>query len=611
VLPWTAAVDRAIGRTVEPLCAALLLAEVVVLASGVVFRYVLHSALSWSDELSGILLLWLAMLGAVVAYRRDEHIRITALSRAVSARTRAALETLSAGVVALFCLCMLPAAFKLLAQDAQQLTPVLELPRSWIVAAIVVALALILLLAIVRLADGEPRDAVFVVAGVAALAVAAYAGRGAFAGLGNINLVLFFVAFVGVVAAIGVPIAFAFGTATFGYLALTTAVPVSTVADRMNEGISNIVLLAIPLFILLGLLVDCAGIAKRLVDAIAALVGHFRGGLDIVLVVAMFLVSGISGSKTADMAAVAPVLFPEMERRGQQRSEMTALLSTSAAMAETIPPSIVLIIVGTVAGLSIKDLFSAGLLPAVVAAIALLAVALFRARRAGARRAPRLPLRAIVRALVVAVPGLVLPLLIRWFVIDGIATTTEVSTIGILYAIIVGIFVYRQFDRRRVYPMLRETASLSGAILLIVGTATAMAWALTQSGFAQQLADAMAKMPGGSAGFWAASILAFIVLGSVLEGIPAIVLFGPLFFPIAANLGINQIQYAIVAVLAMGIGLFAPPVGVGFYSACAIGKTSSDEAVTRVLPYIAALVVALAIIAAFPQITLVLVEPRR
>ena len=285
--------------------------------------------------------------------------------------------------------------------------------------------------------------------------------------------------FVGVIVAIGVPIAFAFGTGTLSYLALTTHVPLSTVADRMDEGISNIILLAVPLFILLGLLVDCSGMARRIVDAIASLVGHVRGGLNIVLVATMYLVSGISGSKTADMAAVAPVLFPEMERRGQDRGEMIALLSTSAAMAETIPPSIVLIIIGTVVGLSIKDLFTAGLLPAVVASIALVIVALVRSRNDRGALGRRAGWRSIARAFFVAIPGLALPLLIRACVINGVATTTEVSTVGIVYTLVVGSLMYRELDWRRMYPMLRETASLAGAILLIVATATAMAWALT------------------------------------------------------------------------------------------------------------------------------------
>jgi tripartite ATP-independent transporter DctM subunit len=371
----------------------------------------------------------------------------------------------------------------------------------------------------------------------------------------------------------------------------------------MNEGVSNLVLLAIPLFIFLGVLIVNAGIARRLVDALASLVGHYRGGLNVVLVGAMYLVSGISGSKTADMAAVAPVLFPEMEKRGQQRSEMIALLATSGAMAETIPPSLVLIIIGTVAGVSIRDLFTAGLLPAVVASIALLIVALRRSRDEKTELAKRPSPAFVAKALFVALPGLVLPLVIRFFVVSGIATATEVSTVGIVYTLLVGVFVYREFNWRRAYPMLRETAGLTGAIMLIIATATAMGWALTQSGFAQQLADALGHA-GGPVGFMALSIVAFIVLGSVLEGIPAMVLFGPLLFPIAQQYHINEVHYAIVAVLAMGIGLFSPPLGIGYYGACAIGRCSPDTAVKPMIPYLLALLAALIVVAAVPWISI-------
>jgi tripartite ATP-independent transporter DctM subunit len=350
-------------------------------------------------------------------------------------------------------------------------------------------------------------------------------------------------------------------------------------------------------------LLEATGVARRLVAALASLVGHFRGGLNVVLIAAMYLVSGISGSKSADMAAVAPVLFPEMERRGYKRSEMIALLATSGAMAETIPPSLVLIIVGTIATVSIRDLFTAGLLPAAIASIALLIVSFVRARGDQTQRAERASGRAIARAFLVALPGLALPLLIRWFVVGGIATATEVSTVGIVYTLIVGALIYREFDWRRAYPMLVETAALTGAVGLIIATATAMAWSITRSGLANQLADALAHA-GGAAGFMALSIVLFAVLGSVLEGIPALVLFGPLLFPIAAQFNIDQVHYAIVVVLAMGIGLFAPPLGIGYYAACAIAKCSPDTATKPILPYLAALLAALILIAAVPWISL-------
>jgi tripartite ATP-independent transporter DctM subunit len=568
-------------------------------------RYVMHNALSWSDELAVILLLWLAMLGAVVAFRRGEHIRMTALLRRVGERTKNVLDAIAAVVVSIFVIEVMPATLKFFQLEQIDLTPALNIPRSYVVLAIMVGLTLILILALLRLSEMPGQVVAAVVAGALVVSAAAWFGRGAFAALGNFNLLLFFVGLVGACIAIGVPIAFSFGVGTLSYLAITTQVPLNTVVSRMDEGISSLVLLAVPLFIFLGLIMENAGIARRLVEALASLVGHLRGGLNIVLVAAMYLVSGISGSKIADMAAVAPVLFPDMERRGQKRTGMIALLATSGAMAETIPPSLVLIIIGSVTGVSIGALFTAGLLPALVCSLFLVAVALYQAGREAATPTARAPLSVITKTLLVAIPGLLLPLLIRYFVVAGIATATEVSVVGIIYTLLVGVFVYREFDWRRAYPTLLETVSLSGAILLIIATATAMGWALTQSGFAQQLADILAHAPGGRLGIMLLSVVLFVILGSVLEGIPAMVLFGPLLFPVAKAAGINEVHYAIVAVLSMGVGLFAPPLGIGYYSACAIGKADPEAAVVPILPYLGALVLALLVVALVPWISLV------
>jgi tripartite ATP-independent transporter DctM subunit len=602
--PFSIAIDRVIGAVIEPVAAALVAVEVLLLATGVYMRYVARSPLVWSDELATILLLWLAMLGAVICYRRGEHIRMTALVRRVSPKVAEVLEAIGSVIVAIFVLELMPASLKFFVQEQIDVTPALSIPRSYVVAAIIVGLALMLVLALLRLSESDPK----VVAGAVALGVVVSAAvwfeRGLFTNFGNANLVIFFVGLVGFCVAIGVPIAFSFGVGTLSYLAITTHVPLSTVVGRMDEGISNLVLLAVPLFIFLGLIMETSGIARRLVNALAALVGHLRGGLNIVLVAAMYVVSGISGSKIADMAAVAPVLFPDMERRGHKRTEMIALLATSGAMAETIPPSLVLIIIGSVTGVSIGALFRAGLLPALVCAIFIVAVALLGSRSDDAKLTKRMPLRGIMMALIVALPGLALPVVIRYFVIDGIATATEVSVVGIIYTLLVGFLVYRELDWRVIYPTLLDTVSLAGAILLIIATATSMGWALTQSGFAQQLAEILGHAPGGALGIMLLSIVMFIVLGSVLEGIPAMVLFGPLLFPVAKAAGINEVHYAIVAVLAMGVGLFSPPLGVGYYSACAIGKASADDAVIPILPYLGALVLALVVIALVPWISL-------
>src|SRR5436309_2427925 len=427
--------------------------------------------------------------------------------------------------------------------------------------------------------------------------------------LGNINLIIFFVGVTGFCVFAGVPIAFGFGLAIFGYLELTTRTPLMVLVGRMDEGMSHLILLSVPLFVFLGLLIEMTGMARAMVAFLASLLGHVRGGLHYVLVGAMYLVSGISGSKAADMAAVAPVLFPEMKARGARPGDLVALLAATGAQTETIPPSLVLITIGSVTGVSIAALFTGGLLPGVVLAITLSALVWWRYRGEDLSHVKRAKGGEIARALIVALPALALPFVIRYAVVEGIATATEVSTIGIVYAFVVGfliygLLIYRNFDWRRIVPMLVETACLSGAILLIIGCATGMAWGLTQSGFSRALAAAMTGLPRGSATFIAVPILAFTILGSVLEGIPAIVLFGPLLFPIARAVGVHEVHYAMIIILAMGIGLFAPPFGVGYYAACAIGRVDPAEGIRPIWGYLLALLVGLIVVAMFPWISI-------
>ncbi len=598
------AFDRLIGALTDWPAALLVLLETGILLAGVVARYVFNAPLTWSDELASILFLWLAMLGAVIALRRGEHMRLTTIVNALAPRTRAFVEAVAMALVLLFVALLLRPAWEHFEDQWVVTTPALEWHDGVRVAAIGVGALLMLLIAAARLLERTGwRQLLAVLALVAVVGALAWFAKPALMKLGNTNLLLFFVVGVGIGVALGMPIGFAFGLATLAYLALTTRTPLTIVVSRMDEGMSHIILLSVPLFVFLGALIAMTGLARAMVDFLAALIGHVRGGLQYVLLGAMYLVSGISGSKAADMAAVAPALFPEMKRRGAKGGDLVALLSASGAMSETIPPSLVLITIGAVTGVSISALFTGGLLPAVVGLLALCALVWWQTRgedMTGVQRASGAQIR---RALLVALPALALPFVIRTVVVEGIATATEVSTVGVAYTVLAGRFIYRQFDWRQVKPMLVDTASLSGAILLIIGCATAMAWALTQSGFSNALVATMKAVPGGQAGFLVVSLLAFVILGSVLEGIPAIVLFGPLLFPVARALGVHEVHYAMVVIFAMGLGLFAPPFGVGFYAACAIGKVPPDQAFGRVWPHLGALFVALLVIAAVPWIS--------
>jgi len=600
----TAAVAEQVLRYAAECPAALLvLAEIVVLFAGVLARYVFRSPLVWSDELASLLFLWLAMFGSVIALQRGEHMRLTVVVAGFSPAWQARTQALAAGAVAVFLAYIVPAAWAYASDEWFIETPALGLHNTVRTAALVVGAALMAITAIARLLRLGWKDAAFALLVLGMLALGLYWTWPLLKSIGNFNLLVFFVFLLGAGVLLSVPIGFAFGLATLAYLATVTSTPLSVVVSRMDEGMSSLILPAVPLFVFLGLLIEMTGMARAMVGFLAALLGHKPGGLSYVLLGAMCLVSGISGSKAADMAAVAPVLFPEMKRRGSHEGELVSLLAASGAMSETIPPSLVLITIGSVTGVSIAALFTAGLLPALVLALALAVVARARSSREDLGGVVRPSGRAIGRRLLIALPALVLPFLIRAAVIKGVATATEVSTIGIAYGILVGLLAYRHVEWRRIYPMLVDTGALSGAILLIIGTATAMAWALTQSGFSHQLAQTMIAMPGSKGGFLAVSILAFMVLGSVLEGIPAIVLFGPLLFPSAKLVGIHEVHYAIVVILAMGIGLFAPPFGVGYYAACAIGRVSPDRAMWRIWPYLLAVLAGLIVVAAVPWLS--------
>lgn len=601
---WTDQLQRALGTLIEVPAALLVLAEVLILLAGVASRYLLQQPLVWSDELASILFLWLAMLGAVVAFRRGEHMRMTAVVGKLAPRARAVLDLVASAAAIAFLAFVVHPAIEFAQDEAFVTTPAMGLANSWRAAALPVGLGLMLLIGLLQVfRAGALKDALLAIAAVATVVGALVLAAPLLAPLGNWNLLLFFVFGVGALVLLGLPIAFAFGLATLGYIALTTSTPTIVVVGRMDEGMSHLILLAVPLFVLLGLLIEMTGIARAMVAFLANLLGHVRGGLSYVLIGAMYLVSGISGSKAADMAAVAPALFPEMRARGAKPGELVALLSATGAQTETIPPSLVLITIGSATGVSIAALFAGGLLPGVVVGATLAALVWWRCRGERLAGVQRASAGDIARSFVIALPALALPVVIRAAVVEGIATATEVSTIGIVYAGLVGLLVYRKFEWRRIYPMLVSTASLSGAILFIIGAATGMAWALTQSGFSSSLADAMKMLPGGALTFMAVSIVAFIVLGSVLEGIPAIVLLGPLLFPIARQVGIHEVHYAMVVTLAMGIGLFAPPFGVGYYAACAISRIHPNEGMKPIVGYMIALFVGVVVVAAIPWIS--------
>lgn len=590
----------------EAIAAALVASISVLLLVGVVSRYFVGNSIIWLDEVVSLQFIWAVMIGTTIAVYRNEHLRLSVIVEMLPERPREYVHGFALMAMAAVLIALIGPAVTYAQEEWAILTPALNIPNTFRVSAI--AFGVMAMLALVVLyASRTVRLAPLVTGAVMVAAVAAlcWVLSPQLSRLGGINIAIFLVGFVAVCLAAGVPIAFCFAIGAVSYLAFTTHVPLIVVVGRMDEGISSLVLVSVPIFVLLGCVLDATGMGKAIVDFLASLLGHIKAGMSYVLLGSLFIVSGISGSKVSDMATVAPALFPEMKRRGHKGPDMVALLATGAAMADTVPPSIVLIVLGAVAGVSIAGLFQSGFVVAMVLLLALMILARWKARHedmSGTRRAKG---RVVGKLLLLAGPALLLPFLIRGLVGEGVATATEVSTVAVAYAMLIGHLMYGGLGPRRIYSMLVETAALSGAVLLVLGAASAMAWSITQSGVVQQLSSLLTTLPGGSMTFMAVTIVVFVVLGCILEGLPAVLLLAPIMFPIAKQLGIHDIHYSMVIVCAMNVGLMLPPVGVGFYIACKIGGERPDEVMVAIWPYLLALLGGVVVIAAVPWISTV------
>jgi tripartite ATP-independent transporter DctM subunit len=358
--------------------------------------------------------------------------------------------------------------------------------------------------------------------------------------------------------------------------------------------------------VLAGVLMDTGGIARRLVDFAVALVGWIRGGLGMAVVVAEYIFSGISGSTVADVSAVASTTIPSMVRAGYSREQAVSVVSAASAMGILVPPCILMIVMGSLGSLSVAALFMAGLVPAVVLAVAIMGYIYVTADRHGVPATPAPGLRELGVAFRRALIPLGMPVIIVGGIRVGVVTPTEAAVVAVLYAAIVGLFVYREITWRQLPEILVQSCAITGAIGLLLGAAGVVAWFLTVQQLPALLIELMRGLPGGSIAFLVATALLFIFFGAVVEGLPAVVILLPSLLPVVKQLGIDPIHYSIVIITAVGIGLFLPPLGVGLFIACGVGNVTVDRVSGAMMPYIAVLCAGLALLIAVPWFSLVL-----
>lgn len=594
--PLVLAIEVAIGGT---LIAILLLVFVSILARRA------GNPLTWLQDLAPLALAILTFVGAAAAHARGEHMAMKVLATRVGAARRVYLDALREWTVLLTSLAVLVESMPVLGADRQLHSATLNLPETLLDVPLAAGMALIAILALARLVGFRRRPTAAVGAGLGLLAASIYLFHGplGYSLATDTSLATCLVVFF-VLVVTGIPIAFAFALASTLFVYASGTAPATTVPLEMRDETANFVLLAVPFFVLAGFVMSEGGMTKPLAELVRALIGHVRGGLLQVVVVTMYVFSGLSGSKVADVVAVGTAMGGMSREEGYEPAELAAVLSASAVMGETVPPSIMMIILGSITTLSIGALFLGGLLPAALLAACLIVFIYIRARWRSPGPGKRFNPRRIPRAAVRAIPALLVPVILLAGIASGLATATEVSSFAVVYAVIVAIVVGRH-RLGEIWTVVVDSAVMVGTVLFIVSAATSFSWSLSVAN-APSLIGGMVTALGDRASFLVVSVAVLLVMGALLEGLPALLVFGPLLLPLAPRFGVDPLQYGLIMIIALGMGAFTPLVGVGSYVASAVSQTSIEKATPPMLAYLGVVLLGLVLVAAFPELSLFL-----
>ena len=594
------------GRLPDLLVILSLVALLVIVFVNIICREVFGFSLLWEEEATQLCMTVLAFVGGAVCYRSDYLVSFNGCRDWLNARYRAhAHQTAFVAAFTLITAILLCYyGVQLASQNWPSATPILQFSTGWFDVVLAVGAGLLGLYALDRLVRAPWRVSLVAVPPALVLLGIEYAlqrtgaSSGADAALwtGLISLALFI--------ALGIPIPVVFAAGAIIYIQDGAFGPLTSTPTAMSDELSNFILVAVPLFVLAGLLLTAGGLSRRLLAALELVLGRVRGGIGHSVVISMYLFSGISGSKLADVAAVGSAISEDSARLGIKRSDLAALLSASAVMGETVPPSVALLVAATTANVSVLAAFAAGILPAALIGILLMASVW---RLAPRRTAPLAKHSAAEKAKLAAgaVPALAIATLLVGGLITGIASPSETSAVACIAAIIIALPL-RDLSLRAIVSVTARTSQVVGMVLFLITTANAFAYGLTLGGVPLQVANALSSLKGIPWLFLLASIAVLPLIGLVLEGLPAILITVPLLIPVAQELHIDPILYVVVLVLCLGLGTFLPPLGIGLYTAARICDVEVSKVTRRLLGYMIPVGIGILVIAFIPQIALVI-----
>ena len=595
-----------IEHTFDLFLGGVLLVELVLLFGNTAMRAVSNNSLVWANEVAEYALTSLAFIGGAVAYHRGMHMVVRFAIDRLPQRRKEYAECARHYFVLIVALIGVGYAIPMWVKSQNNLTTILQVSKSWTLLPFIIGMALTMLFAVTELVRHPRRHNLVAGAGVLALGVLWFAGQyftGPWdgpAGIGFALLLLLCLVFA------GVPIAYVLSVTAYIYIYGSGEADPMAVSFALTNGISSFILLAVPFFILAGKIMTDGGLTKPLADWVTAVVGRLQGGLLQALVVAMYIFSGISGSKIADVAAVGTTLKGMLKEQGYEQAESAAVLSAAGIMGETIPPSLVMMVLASITTLSVAAFFVAGVVPAALLGACLMAIVFYRARKLNWPRCATTTWSERMRISYRAFPALLVPVILIVGIVGGIATTTEVSSLAVVYAIVVSVFLYHGMNFRSFLRTMADSGTMSGMVLFMVSAGSAFSWTLAVSGLQSVVSGFLDTLGGSAVAFMTFAMVLMVIMGSILEGLPSLLIFGPMLLQMTTQYGIDPMHFGIVIIIAMGIGTFIPPFGICYFVTCAVMDTAVEKVTPRFMPYLAVLVIGLIVIAAFPAISLAL-----
>jgi tripartite ATP-independent transporter DctM subunit len=414
--------------------------------------------------------------------------------------------------------------------------------------------------------------------------------------------ILLFLVFL-VLLIIGFPIAFALGISAFVYI-LFSDLPLMVIPQKMYAGIDVFVLLSITGFIMAGNLMNASGITSRIIRFCNALLGHIRGGLGLANVGASMLFGGISGTAIADTASIGSVMIPAMKKEGYDTEFSCAVTASSSTIGPIIPPSLPMIIAATLTGLSVGKLFVAGIVPGVLLGLGFMAVTYLISVKRKYPKSQRTPLNQVALRFVEAFWAIMMTLVILFGIIGGIFTPTEASIVAVVYAVAVGLWIYKELSLRMIPAILLQSAKTTASLMVLVGFANLFAWIMTVEELPQLIADSMLELTENKLLLLLMINLLLIFVGAFMETIAALLILFPVLLGVAIQVGVDPVQFAIIMVVNLVIGLTTPPVGVCLFVASSIGNISLERITKAGLPFLLVSILILLLVTYVPEVSL-------